>query len=219
MPIWISLYVQDRYSPVIEHLKFFHDHTIIIIVALRVLFFILILFSILNNLFNHNYLESQIIEFFWTFAPSIILIFLALPSIKILYLLEENNNPIINIKIIGYQWFWGYEYINDFLKKSYDSNLMKNNHKFKILETSNNIIIPYGIPIRLLVTSKDVIHSWAIPSLGAKIDAVPGRINQITILSNRPGYITGQCSEICGSGHRFIPIFLESINLKYLTSQ
>ena len=85
-----------------------------------------------------------------------------------------------------------------------------------MLETSNNVILPYRVPVRVLVTSKDVIHSWAIPSLSVKMDAIPGRINQATITLNRPGYLVGQCSEICGSGHRFIPIFLESINFKKL---
>lgn len=213
MPIWNALYIQNRFSPVIEHLKFFHDHSIIIIIALSFIFFVIIRLFIFNEKFNHNYLERQLIEFFWTFAPSILLLFLAIPSIKILYLLEENKRPNISIKITGYQWFWGYEYLNKIFDKKFDSNLLKNNN-FKLLEVSNNMLIPYGIPTRLLVTSKDVIHSWAIPALGAKIDAVPGRINQLIILSNRPGIIVGQCSEICGSGHRFMPIFLESLRYK-----
>lgn len=215
MPIWIKIYLQNRYSPIIEHLKFFHDHSIIIIISLSIIFFVLILFSVSRKNFNHNYLESQLIEFFWTFSPSLLLIFLAIPSIKILYLLEETHTPKITIKITGYQWFWGYEYFNNIEnKKTFDANLLKFNNTLKYLQTSNNIVIPYNLPIRLLVTSKDVIHSWSIPAIRAKIDAMPGRINQIIIISNRPGIIVGQCSEICGAGHRFIPIFLESVNFK-----
>lgn len=216
MPIWINLYTQDSLSPVMEHLKFFHDHSIIVVISLSFMFFILILFSTFNKKFNHFYLESQLIEFFWTFAPSLILIFLAIPSIKILYLLEEQVKPLLSVKITGYQWFWGYEYFrgknNSF--NGFEANILKTNKTFKLLETSNNVVLPYAIPVRLLVTSKDVIHSWAIPSICTKIDAIPGRINQTTTTINRPGLLVGQCSEICGSGHSFIPIYLESVNYK-----
>lgn len=218
MPIWINSYLQDSVSPTMEHLKFFHDHRMIVIFSLRVIFIGLIIFSITNKKFDHFYLESQLIEFFWTFAPSVILIFLAIPSIKILYMLEEQIKPVISLKITGFQWFWGYEYFKNNREDAniFESNILKTNKTFKLLETSNNVVLPYSVPVRLLVTSKDVIHSWAIPSLRVKIDAIPGRINQTTITLNRPGYLVGQCSEICGSGHRFIPIFLESINFKKL---
>ena len=217
MPIWINLYTQDSLSPVIEHLKFFHDHRIVVVISLRFIFFILIIFSTFNKKFNHFYLESQLIEFFWTFAPSIILIFLAIPSIKILYLLEEQIKPLIAVKITGYQWFWGYEYFNSNQKTSsnrFEANILKTNKTFKLLETSNNLILPYAVPVRLLVTSKDVIHSWAMPSICTKMDAIPGRINQATIIINRPGILVGQCSEICGSGHSFIPIYIEAVSYK-----
>lgn len=222
MPIWIGLYTQDSLSPVIEHLKFFHDHSMVIVISLSFIFFILISFSIFNKRFNHFYLESQLIEFFWTFAPSLMLIFLAIPSIKILYLLEEQLKPLITIKVTGYQWFWGYEYFNKKRENEvhtqtvFESNILKYNKNFKLLEVSNNLVLPYSVPVRLLITSKDVIHSWAMPSISIKIDAIPGRINQTTTTINRPGILVGQCSEICGSGHRFIPIYLEAINYKNL---
>lgn len=213
MPIWINLYTQDSLSPVIEHLKFFHDHSIIVVISLRFIFFILIILSTYNKKFNHFYIESQLIEFFWTFAPSLMLIFLAIPSIKILYLLEEQIKPLISVKVTGYQWFWGYEYFgkNTTKNSNFESNLLKSNKTFKLLETSNNVVIPYSVPVRILVTSKDVIHSWAMPSIRVKIDAIPGRINQSVTTINRPGILVGQCSEICGSGHSFIPIYLESV--------
>lgn len=219
MPIWINLYTQDSLSPVIEHLKFFHDHSIVVVISLRFMFFVLMIFSVANKKFNHFYLESQLMEFFWTFAPSLMLIFLAIPSIKMLYLLEEQIKPLIAVKITGYQWFWGYEYFNSSQKSSlnsFEANILKTNKTFKLLETSNNLVLPFGVPIRLLVTSKDVIHSWAIPSICTKIDAIPGRINQATIIINRPGILVGQCSEICGSGHRFIPIYIEAVSYKNL---
>lgn len=217
MPIWINSYLQDSVSPTMEHLKFFHDHSIIVILSLSFIFIRLIIFSITNKKFDHFYLESQLMEFFWTFAPSLILIFLAIPSIKILYMLEEQIKPVISLKVTGFQWFWGYEYFKNNSSedcKMFEANLLKANKTFKLLETSNNVVLPYRVPVRVLVTSKDVIHSWAMPSLRVKIDAIPGRINQTTITLNRPGFLVGQCSEICGSGHSFMPIFLEAVNFK-----
>lgn len=142
------------------------------------------------------------------------MIFIVIPSLKILYLIEEINSPLITIKIIGHQWFWSYEY-SDFKKIEFDSyiktNLDLNKNELKYLERDNRLIIPYNNHIRILTSSTDVIHSWTIPSLGIKIDAIPGRINQGRIIIKRPGIYYGQCSEICGSNHRFIPISIERI--------
>lgn len=216
MPIWGTINFQDRNSPTIEHLIYFHDHAIVVVVFLIILFFLLTLVYMSNKNFNHNFLESHTIEFFWTFSPSLLLFFLAVPSLKLLYIIEESIEPIFNIKITGYQWFWNYEYIEsnkNIINNLIERNILKCNKKLKLLETSNNVILPFHIPTRLLVTSKDVIHSWSMPSLCNKVDAVPGRINQIVTIANRPGIFVGQCSEICGSGHRFIPILMESIKI------
>lgn len=163
-------------------------------------------------------LEGQLIELVWTLAPAIILIIIALPSLKILYLLEETNNPLITFKAIGHQWYWRYEY-SDYNKIEFDSYIKKTNtlinNEFRLLEVDNRIILPYNIKSRILVTSFDVIHSWTIPSIGIKIDGSPGRINQGNISLSRPGVYYGQCSEICGANHSFIPITLESVDLEY----
>jgi len=142
------------------------------------------------------------------------LIFLAIPSLKILYLTDELNFPIISVKVVGHQWYWSYEY-NDFNNLEFDSFILKDlNNRYRLLDVDNRLVLPLNNQIRFLVNSLDVIHSFAIPSLGIKVDAVPGRINQVRILINRPGLYYGQCSEICGVNHRFIPIVIERTNLK-----
>lgn len=212
MPLWNKISFQDRNSPLIEHLIFFHDHSIIILSAITVITFYLIASSISSKNFNRFFLEAQEIEVFWTSIPALILLFIAIPSLKTLYLIEENINPLISIKGIGFQWNWAYEYSN--LKEiNFSSLIIKSNSK-RLIDTSNHLVIPIQTPTRIIITSKDVLHSWTIPSLGIKADATPGRINQIIIIINRPSTLIGQCSEICGAGHRFIPISLEATSVK-----
>lgn len=135
-----------------------------------------------------------------------------------IYILDEVNNPLITIKTIGHQWYWSYEY-SDFKNIEFDSYIIPTNElkifNFRLLDVDNRVIIPYESQIRILVTAADVIHSWTIPALGVKIDATPGRLNQIRFSSNRRRLFFGQCSEICGANHRFIPIVIERISPKY----
>jgi len=134
-----------------------------------------------------------------------------------LYLIDENNKPTITLKTTGHQWFWSYEY-SDFKKIKFDSFIIPiqeiNLNNFRLIEVDNRIIIPIKTKIRILITANDVIHSWTIPSLGIKADATPGRLNQANFLINRSGLFFGQCSEICGTNHRFMPITIESITPK-----
>ena len=211
MPIWSKIYLQDRNSPLIEHLLFFHDHRILVILLIITIIIIIIIISTTNH-FNRFILESHKIEIFWTSAPAFILIFIAIPSLKTLYLIEENIKTLLTIKTTGIQWYWNYDYSNNINKKINSSFF--NSIKIRTETTRNNLIIPTVAPARILITSKDVLHSWTIPSLGIKSDATPGRINQIILLIKRPGIIVGQCSEICGAGHRFIPIILEAPHIK-----
>lgn len=147
--------------------------------------------------------------------PIIVLIYIALPSLKILYLVEEIIKPFLTVKIIGHQWYWRYEY-RDFEEINFDSFMLRdyNIGNFRLLDVDSRIILPKGLNIRGLVRSLDVIHSWTLPSLGVKVDGIPGRLNQILISSLYFGLVYGQCSEICGINHRFIPIVLEVTNLK-----
>jgi cytochrome c oxidase subunit 2 len=163
---------------------------------------------------NIKLFEGQIIELIWTIIPALILVFIALPSLRALYLLDEVKNPAITIKTVGHQWYWSYEY-SDFPNIEFDSYIIPSNelkpNELRLLEVDNRTVIPYNTQIRLLVSAADVIHSWTIPSIGIKVDALPGRLNQLRMFSLRPGILYGQCSEICGANHRFIPIVLEVV--------
>lgn len=195
-----------------EHIIIFHDHTMLIILRILTLVLMLIRTSISIKKFNLLNLESHQTEIFWTLLPRIILVFIATPSIKTLYLIEENCLPILTIKTIGYQWYWSYEYPNFINMKKI--SLYTSNNKTHLTMPSTKVIVPTITPTRILVSSKDVLHSWTIPSLGIKMDATPGRLNQSLVTIKRPTIIIGQCSEICGAGHRFIPILLESPSIK-----
>lgn len=154
------------------------------------------------------------IEIIWTVLPTITLLFVAFPSLQLLYLLDEVANPLVSLKTIGHQWYWQYEYTN-FLNLEFDSYIKKEKDlKFRLLNVDNLILFPNNSQIRVLVTATDVIHSWTVPRLGVKIDASPGRLNQTNFFINRLGVYFGQCSEICGANHSFMPIILERTSLK-----
>nr|YP_009689197.1 cytochrome c oxidase subunit 2 [Pseudoregma bambucicola]QEL51999.1 cytochrome c oxidase subunit 2 [Pseudoregma bambucicola] len=214
MMTWMKMNFQNSNSPLMEQLIFFHDHTIFIILMIMFMISYMIMFIISNKFINIKILENQLIELIWTTTPPLILIFIAMPSLHLLYLMDEIKSPNMTIKIIGHQWFWSYEY-SDFPNIEFESYMINNkkNENFRLIEVDNKMIIPFKMNIRLLITSEDVIHSWTIPSLGIKIDAIPGRMNQSNIMANRPGMFFGQCSEICGINHSFMPIQMESINM------
>nr|YP_010385509.1 cytochrome c oxidase subunit II [Halotydeus destructor]UPN63253.1 cytochrome oxidase subunit 2 [Halotydeus destructor] len=212
MPTWTKMSFQNSNSPMMEHLTFFHDHSMIILVSVTVMTMYLMMSSMLVKSFNRFFLEAQEVELFWTTVPSMMLIFIAMPSLKTLYMMEENINPVLTIKTMGFQWYWAYEY-SEFESLKFNSMLTKNK-MMRLMETSNHLIIPMKTPTQMLITSKDVIHSWTMPSLGLKMDAIPGRLNQSSILINRPSLMVGQCSEICGAGHSFMPITLEAPAMK-----
>nr|YP_010757389.1 cytochrome c oxidase subunit II [Aconurella diplachnis]WEU77732.1 cytochrome c oxidase subunit II [Aconurella diplachnis] len=216
MATWNMLSFQDAVSPIMEHLIMFHDHTMMIIIMITMTVFYMLISLNLNKLTNRFLLEGQLIELIWTIMPAILLVIIALPSLKILYLLEEINKPIITMKAIGHQWYWSYEY-SDFKKIEFDSYMKKpesnEDFEYRLLEVDNRIMLPYNTKSRILVTSFDVIHSWTIPTLGIKIDGTPGRINQGSIVLMRPGLFYGQCSEICGANHSFMPIVLQSVSM------
>nr|UFY97888.1 cytochrome c oxidase subunit II [Hyalopterus amygdali] len=211
---WLKLSFQNSNSPLMEQLIFFHDHTIFIIIMIMTTITYMMIFIINNKFINIKISENQMIEFIWTITPPIILIFIAMPSLHLLYLMDEIKCPILTIKIFGHQWFWSYEY-SDFSNIEFESYMMNelNKENFRLIEVDNKTIMPFKFNIRLLISSDDVIHSWTIPSLAIKIDAIPGRMNQINLFMNRPGMYFGQCSEICGINHSFMPIQIESINL------
>nr|YP_009271735.1 cytochrome c oxidase subunit II [Osmoderma opicum]ANY27993.1 cytochrome c oxidase subunit II [Osmoderma caeleste] len=220
MATWNSAMLQDSASPLMEQLSFFHNHALMILLMITVLVGYL-MSTLFFNTYNYRFLlEGQMIEVIWTILPAATLIFIALPSLRLLYLLDEINNPLVSIKTIGHQWYWSYEY-SDFMKFEFDSYMIPSNemskNMFRLLDVDNRAVLPYNSQIRLMVTAADVLHSWTIPALSVKIDATPGRLNQISFLLNRTGLFFGQCSEICGANHSFMPITIESISSNFFT--
>lgn len=209
---------QDATSPIIEELLNFHDHALIIVFLISSLVLYIISLMLTTSLTHTSTIDAQEVETIWTILPAIILIIIALPSLRILYIIDEINNPSVTIKTIGHQWYWSYEY-TDYEDLIFDSYIIPtselNPGQLRLLEVDNRVVLPAELTIRILISSEDVLHSWAVPSLGLKTDAIPGRLNQTTLLSTRPGLYYGQCSEICGSNHSFIPIVLEIVPLKF----
>nr|UJG45542.1 cytochrome c oxidase subunit II [Monoclona rufilatera] len=218
MATWTNFNLQDSASPLMEQLIFFHDHTLLILTMITTLVSYLMLMLFFNNFTNRFLLSGQLIEIIWTIIPAIILMFIALPSLRLLYLLDEVLNPSISLKTIGHQWYWSYEY-SDFLNLEFDSYMIPinemNPYNFRLLDVDNRIILPMNSQVRMIVSAADVIHSWTVPALGVKIDGTPGRLNQTNFMINRPGLFFGQCSEICGANHSFMPIVIESTNMNY----
>nr|YP_001552154.1 cytochrome c oxidase subunit II [Nothopuga sp. 1 LP-2008]ABS71891.1 cytochrome c oxidase subunit II [Nothopuga sp. 1 LP-2008] len=215
MATWSKISFQDSASPLMEQLIFFHDHTMIIFILITILVSYVLLNIMTNTLSNRFLLEGQEIETFWTVLPAIMLIFIALPSLRILYLMDEVNSPTMTIKIMGHQWYWSYEY-SDFKQIEFDSYMIPNDtpSNFRLLDVDNRTILPINSQIRMLISAADVIHSWTVPSMGLKVDAVPGRLNQMSTTITRSGLFYGQCSEICGSNHSFMPIVIEAVPMK-----
>nr|QEI26060.1 cytochrome c oxidase subunit II [Myotis nattereri] len=209
---------QDATSPIMEELLNFHDHALMIVFLISSLVLYIISSMLTTNLTHTSTMDAQEVETIWTILPAIILIMIALPSLRILYMMDEINNPSLTIKTLGHQWYWSYEY-TDYEDLVFDSYMVPTSElspgQFRLLEVDNRVMLPAELTIRMLISSEDVLHSWAIPSLGLKTDAIPGRLNQTTLFATRPGLYYGQCSEICGSNHSFMPIVLEMIPLKY----
>nr|AIT58429.1 cytochrome c oxidase subunit 2 [Coptotermes acinaciformis acinaciformis]AIT58531.1 cytochrome c oxidase subunit 2 [Coptotermes acinaciformis acinaciformis]AMX22579.1 cytochrome c oxidase subunit 2 [Coptotermes acinaciformis acinaciformis] len=218
MTTWLNMSLQDGASPIMEQLVFFHDHVLMIMLMITTTVSYMMITLIRNKQTSRFMLEGQMIETTWTIAPAIILVFIAMPSLRLLYLMDEVHNPSLTLKAIGHQWYWSYEY-SDFTKLEFDSYMIPQEEQqestFRLLDTDNRIVLPMNSPIRMIVTAADVLHSWTIPSLGVKTDATPGRLNQTSFSISRPGILYGQCSEICGANHSFMPITIESVPAKY----
>nr|YP_009184286.1 cytochrome c oxidase subunit II [Cabassous unicinctus]ALO62283.1 cytochrome c oxidase subunit II [Cabassous unicinctus]ALO62296.1 cytochrome c oxidase subunit II [Cabassous unicinctus] len=218
MPYPLQLGFQDATSPIMEELLHFHDHTLMIVFLISSLVLYIITLMLTTKLTHTSTMDAQEVETVWTILPAIILILIALPSLRILYMMDEINNPLLTIKAMGHQWYWSYEY-TDYNDLSFDSYMIPTTDlkpgELRLLEVDNRLVLPMELPIRMLISSEDVLHSWAVPSLGLKTDAIPGRLNQATLMSTRPGLYYGQCSEICGSNHSFMPIVLEMVPLKH----
>jgi len=210
MSVWSQLLFQERINPVIELLSLFHDYSLSIISMILVFVGGLTISIILNKLVSDRLIVT-IVEVIWTIIPILILLFLAIPSLKILYFIDENS-PFLTVKVVGHQWYWSYE-IRD-LNLEFDAYMLNSttNGEFRLLDTDHRLVLPVRKNIRCLITAADVLHCWALPAIGVKADAVPGRLNQINFNALRSRISYGQCSEICGANHRFIPITVEAIS-------
>nr|YP_003434299.1 cytochrome c oxidase subunit II [Palea steindachneri]ACL27732.1 cytochrome c oxidase subunit II [Palea steindachneri] len=214
----LQLGFQDAMSPIMEELLHFHDHTLMIVFLISTMVLYIITSMMTTKLTHTNTMNAQEVEIIWTILPAIVLITIALPSLRVLYLMDEINNPYLTIKAIGHQWYWTYEY-TDYENLEFDSYMIPTQDLpkgyFRLLEVDHRMVVPMESPIRMLISAEDVLHSWAMPSLGVKTDAIPGRLNQTTFTMTRPGIFYGQCSKICGANHSFMPIVVKSIPLKH----
>lgn len=217
-----GLTFQDAASSNARELILFHDNVMIIVIMILILvgWFLGKAMSYETKKvaeFNRNWIEHTKLEFYWTCLPAFILLMIALPSIKILYSMDEVLNTPLTIKVIGHQWYWSYEYSYLMGEVNYDSYMVPTEDleigQHRLLEVDAPLYIPTNVDIRLVITGADVIHSFAVPSLAVKADAIPGRLNQSFLNAERVGTYYGQCSEICGSDHSFMPICVKAIPL------
>nr|QTE20702.1 cytochrome c oxidase subunit 2 [Odorrana macrotympana] len=208
----LQLGFQDAASPIMEELLHFHDHTLMAVFLISALVFYIISTLMSAKISSINTIDAQEIEMIWTVMPAIILMGIALPSLRILYLMDEINDPDMTMKTVGHQWYWSYEY-PDFPDLRFDSYMVSAKNlepgHFRLLEVDNRMVIPSGTAMRMLITAEDVLHSWTVPALGIKSDAIPGRLSQTSFWGGYPGVYYGQCSEICGANHSFMPIVME----------
>ncbi len=211
---------QPPASPIMEELHQFHDFllyisTAIVLFVTGLLAFVCIRFNARNNPVPAKFSHNVLIEIIWTVIPIIILVIIAVPSFRILRHAEKIPQSDITIKVVGYQWYWHYEY-PDHNNIEFDSVMISDANlkpdQKRLLDVDNRIVIPENATVRFLITAGDVIHSFAVPSLGFKIDAVPGRINETWTRIVKKGVYYGQCSELCGINHGFMPIAIEVVS-------
>lgn len=222
MASWAQIEFRDSASNLIEEFIMFHDFIMIILLFILIAVIRITFLAFLRKNLDKHLLENQFAERIWTIFPALILIQIGAPSLLILYTIEEEIEWSFLLKAIGNQWFWSYEYgwtkssseqiaFESYIKPLKERDGESNFSTFRLLDVDSRTVLPIWLPIKIVTTSIDVLHSWTIPRLGVKADACPGRLNQIIFFIFRPGLFFGQCSEICGANHRFIPICVESV--------
>ena len=211
---------QDAASPLMEKLTVFHDWLLVMCVVITVfvlglLVYVMIRFNEKSNPVPSKTTHNTFLEIIWTAIPIIILIAIAVPSFRYLYFANDTEDPEMTLKVTGYQWYWGYEY-PDHGNIAFDSYMITDDKlqpgQLRLLEVDNRVVLPVDTKIRIQMTAADVIHAWAIPALAVKMDAIPGRLNETWVKINKPGIYYGQCSELCGVGHGFMPIAIEAVS-------
>lgn len=221
-PVDWQMGFQEAASPVAERLHHFHTGLLYLISAITAFVFLLLIIVIVRfnaksnpnpSLFAHN----TSIEVLWTVIPVIILIVIAIPSMKLLYYGDRTAEPEMTLKVTGYQWYWGFEYPDQGGKNfmSYlvpDDQIDASKGQVRLLSTDTPVVLPVDTNIQILVTAADVIHAFTVPALGFKIDAVPGRINETWVRITKPGVYYGQCSELCGKDHAYMPVEIHAVS-------
>jgi cytochrome c oxidase subunit 2 len=210
---------QEAASPMMERYDDFHDMLNVIIITVAIFVFILLTYTCVrfhqkNNPKPSKTTHNTLLEIVWTAVPVIILVIVAIPSLRLLYYVDDDVDADMTLKVIGYQWYWGYQY-PDHGDIAFDSYMLKDDelgeNDPRLLAVDNRVVLPIDTKVRVQLTAADVIHAWAIPALGVKIDAVPGRLNETWLEITKPGTYYGQCSELCGVGHGFMPIAIEAV--------
>ena len=214
-----QLNFQPAASPVMEQVESLHDLLLWIITLVSIFVLALLLYACVRFRASRNASPSRrthhtLLEIAWTALPVLILVVIAIPSFKLLYFMDRVQEPEMTIKAIGHQWYWSYEYPDDgnFAFDAYmvaDQDLQEG--QLRLLTTDNAVVLPVETDIRVLITATDVLHSWAVPAFGVKTDAVPGRVNETWVRIEEPGMYYGQCSELCGDFHGFMPIMVRAV--------
>lgn len=218
---------QDAATPVMEGIINLHNDIMFFLVVVGIftgwmLFKACIGYEESVSVVPSKMVHGTTIEIVWTITPALILMIIAVPSFALLYAMDEIIDPAITLKIVGHQWYWTYEY-SDYCADgsepiAFDSYMLPEDDldpgNFRLLEVDNRVVLPVDTHVRLIITAADVLHCWAMPSFGVKMDACPGRLNQTSIFIKREGTYYGQCSEICGVNHGFMPIVVDAVSLE-----
>lgn len=212
----------ESVTSVMDDIVHLHDRILLpIIVAISVFVLFLLLYSVIRFRASKNPIPSKtshntFIEILWTVIPCLILIVIAVPSFRLLYKQDVIPKADITIKATGYQWYWGYEYPDQNI--AFEANMIETKNlkpnQPRLLETDNHVVVPVNKVVKVLITANDVLHAWAVPSFGVKRDAIPGRINETWFKAIKEGVYYGQCSELCGSRHAFMPITVRVVSEK-----
>lgn len=199
----LKLNYPNRANSLGEQMANFHDWLMLFVISISTA----TLYSIGKlgrQITYRNLLDSQLVELLWTSVPVLILLAIVLPSLRLLYMADAETFSHNTVKAIGHQWYWHYDYPIG----TTNSYLVHGAH-YRLLEVDHRLMAPVAMSLQMLISAADVLHSWTIPNMAIKADAVPGRVNKLHITPKRPGIYYGQCREICGRNHRFMPITME----------
>ena len=217
-PVPWAMGLQPAASPTMERIAQLSTILNVVIIAIMVLVSALLGWCIWRYNARRNPVPAQfshntLVEIAWTAIPALILMAIALPSFRLLYFMDRTQEAEMTLKVTGHQWYWSYDYTDHNLQ--FDAFMVADDElrpgQLRLLTTDKEVVLPVGVPIRVLLTADDVIHSWAVPALGVKTDTVPGRLNETWVRIERPGTYYGQCSELCGVNHGFMPIMIRAV--------